>query len=618
QAWFDLDIRSGKVRVSPEYARLIGFKPEEFHSSLQNWIDNIHPDDRHAVVTAFEICMKTPEPQTMEYRRRRKDGGWEWIKSIGKIVERDDQGAPLRMIGIHTDISEQKQSQSLLEAERQRFKMLFDSSSDGMFIIDMNGRFIDINRTAHDRLGYSKQEMMDMKLTELDPPEFAARVPERIALILKQGTATFETAHYRKDGSIMPVEINARIIELNGENVFFSVVRDISERKELEEQLRQSQKMEAVGTLVGGIAHDFNNMLAAIQGNLYLARKQLRDHPVADTKLGNIEKLGTRAAGMVHQLLTFARKDSVDMHVFSLNNFMREGYKLASAAIPENINHRSDLCTQELHIRGDATQLQQVLMNLLNNALDAVANTPNPQIHCSLSPFTADSAFINRHRELSQKHFACISVSDNGYGIDASHLDKIFEPFFTTKEVGKGTGLGLAMLYGAVQTHGGVVEVVSKADHGTTFKVLLPLCDDSAADDELRSEAASPSVGSGETILLVDDEPSVREVTGEVLASLGYRILEAANGSEALAMIQSGQPVDLVLSDVVMPVMGGVEFLNHLREAGCELPFILATGYDPDRVIVQKGSDKRCRILNKPFDFNHLSGYIQEMIAEQR
>jgi len=366
------------------------------------------------------------------------------------------------VLAIIQDVTKSEQQHKLLEASQKKFRTLFDSSSDGLFIIDMHGDFIDINKTAYERLGYLKEEMLAMKLTELDPPEFAARVPERLALIRKHGMATFETAHYRKDGSIMPVEINARVLELDGEKVLFSVVRDISERKQLEERLRQSQKMEAIGTLVGGIAHDFNNMLAAIQGNVYLARMQMQDHPVAADKLNNIEQLGIRAAEMVQQLLTFARKDSVAMNLFSLNSFMRDGYKLAKAGIPENIDHQTSVCQEELCIKGDATQLQQVLMNLLSNAVDAVVNTVDPMIRCSLSPFESNELFKQKHPQLVGNHFACIRVFDNGHGITSERLDKIFEPFFTTKEVGKGTGLGLAMLYGAVQTHGGVVEVESE------------------------------------------------------------------------------------------------------------------------------------------------------------
>jgi len=614
QAWFDLDISSGKIIVSSEYARLIGYEPEAFHSSLQNWLDNIHPDDRDAVFTTFQQCLTTSGPETMEYRRRRKEGSWEWIRSIGKVVERDGEGAPLRMIGIHTDISEQKRNQLLLEAERKRFVTLFNSSSDGMFIVDMHGNFIDINRTGYRRLGYSKQEMLAMKLVALDPPEFAKRVPEHLAQIKAHGEATFDSAHYRKDGSVMPVEISASSIELDGEQVIFSVIRDVSERKQFEEQLRQSQKMEAIGTLVGGIAHDFNNMLAAMQGNLYLVRMQMQKQPVvvAD-RLANIEQLGNRAAEMVRQLLTFARKDSVSMHIFSLNTFMHEGYKLAGAAIPASIDHQTSVCSEELRIKGDATQLQQVLMNLLNNAADAVAGVPEPVIRCSLRPFRADSAFRVRHPGLAGDRFACISVRDNGCGIPREQLDNIFEPFFTTKEVGKGTGLGLAMLYGSIQTHGGVVEVESEPGRGAVFSIYLPLSMD---EPESLPEQTSPGpAGHGETILLVDDDKDLRHTTSEVLMTMGYHVLTACDGEEALAVLNAGRDqIDLIISDVIMPRMGGVQLLKRIRQSDAALPVILITGYDKSHVLDGEIQDSCCRVLNKPFDFDLLSRTVQMLI----
>ncbi|NWF39693.1 PAS domain S-box protein [Mariprofundus sp. NF] len=545
---------------------------------------------------------------------------WEHLRKNGEsfpveiTLAQIEFGGKKQLYCIWRDITESRRQQQLLETSQRRFSMLFDSSSDGLFIIDMQGDFIDINRTAYERLGYTKDEMMSMRLTELDPPEFAARVPERLEQIIKHGMATFETAHYRKDGSIMPVEINARIIELDGERVFFSVIRDISERKKLEEQLRQAQKMEAIGTLVGGIAHDFNNMLAAIQGNVYLATKQMQDHPVAADKLANIEKLGARAADMVQQLLTFARKDNVAMRLFSLNGFMDDGYQLAKTLIPENIDHQTRTCSQQLYIKGDATQMQQVLMNLLNNAVDALTEVEKPMIRCSLEPFAATRSFKSRHPELKASHFACITVKDNGHGIPGELMDKVFEPFFTTKEIGKGTGLGLAMLYGAVQTHHGAVEIDSRVGKGTTFRVYLPLTEEEQiTESDNKNEITT--IEAGRTILLVDDEESVRNTTSEVLSSMGYRVLEAENGEVAMQFFKENQDrIDLIITDVIMPRMGGVELFKAVRLLDEAMPVILVTGYDKDHVLDKGIEMKHALVLNKPFDFDELNRSIQANI----
>ncbi|ATX82138.1 PAS domain S-box-containing protein [Mariprofundus ferrinatatus] len=790
----------------------------------------------------FEIVTKSGERRTVHI-------------SSSAIYQEECTPCVLALI---QDVTEHRVQQRLLSDERKRFKMLFESSSDGIFILDMHGHFIDINRTAHERLGYSKDEMMAMSIRELDPPEFAARVPERIAMIKKHGAATFETAHYRKDGSIMPVEINSRIIELDGEPVFYSVLRDISDRKkaeeelqlakfvmdhapvnitfidsdarirylngtgcetlgysqeealnlcipdidplfpieiwgehwadlkarkslivetqhqrksgeifpievmanymefgdkaynvafdrdisdrklaeaamqrfrvaldnsadaifiidrssmmfidmneaacnrmgytrqellamgpgditpylsreqleasfdqmfrdgsdsstidtvhackdgsefpvevrlrsfkedgrellvaiardvsdrkDLEEQLRHSQKMEAVGTLVGGIAHDFNNMLAAIQGNVYLAKMQLRDHPQLGDRLRNIEKLGNRAAEMVQQLLTFARKDSVTKRVFSLNPFMKEGFKLAKTLIPENIDHQTSICSEPLRIEGDATQLQQVLMNLLTNAVDAVAEVPNPAIQCSLTPFCADPAFLKKHPTLTGNRFACISVADNGHGIPEDQLSNIFEPFYTTKEVGKGTGLGLAMLYGAVQTHDGAIEVESKVNGGSLFRIFLPLSKQKSEPSAVSK--ADVMDGAGRTILIADDDKDVRQTTCEVLRSLGYRIIEAEDGESALNLFRKHRSeIDLIISDVVMPKIGGAVLLEAVRQINAELPVILVTGYDRDHVLNEDAQMDFCRVVNKPFDIDLLSHTVQELLAADR
>ncbi len=609
---WDWNPLTGALVWTEETFKIFGYKQGEVEPSYELFLEHVHPDDREILNNAVESALHNGKKYDIDCRFSRKDESEGTAYAQGQ-VSYDTEGNPLRMLGTFQDISERKQQQALLEASQKKFSTLFESSTDGLFILNMQGNFIDINKTAHQRLGYSNDEMMAMKVTELDPPEFAAKVPERMAQIHKKSTITFESAHYRKDGSIMPVEISARILELAGEQVVFCVVRDISERKEFEEQLRQSQKMEAIGTLVGGIAHDFNNMLAAMLGNIYLAKLLLQEHPMATDKLANIEKLGNRAAEMVQQLLTFARKDSVAMHTFSLNSFMNEGYKLATAGIPENIDHQTSICKEKLSIKGDATQLQQVLMNLLNNAVDAVANTPHPKIHCTLTPFEADEPFRKKHPELSGNLFACISVHDNGRGIPGKQLDKIFEPFFTTKEVGKGTGLGLAMLYGAIQTHGGVVEVESNVDIGSLFRVYLPLNRD--APEVATETNETGSMGRGETILLVDDEDDVRSTTSEVLNMMGYHVVEASDGEEALDIFKTKQEhIDLIISDIIMPKMGGTALLKAVLQRDEKIPFILVSGYDKDNVIDKKSDFP---VLNKPFDFDELSRLIQGLIHKR-
>jgi len=590
---------------------ITGYTQEEINRL--GWLETIYVDqgERDKARATMQKVLAGEVNHGTDFAILTKAGEHKAVHISSSAVQR--VGMQHCVLAVIQDVTQSKQHQALLEASRKRFSALFDSSSDGILILDMQGGFIDVNRTAYLRLGYSKEELMALGLQGLNTPENARFFPSHVERLKEKGMVVFETAHFRKDGSIMPVEVNARLIELEGARVILCVVRDISERKQFEEQLRQSQKMEAIGTLVGGIAHDFNNMLAAIQGNVYLARMLARGQGEVEEKITNIEQLGDRAAEMVRQLLTFARKDTVSMLGFSLNSFMKEGLKLSNTLVPENIAYTISISSEDLHIHGDATQLQQVLMNLLNNAIDAVADVSHPAIHTSLTRFRADDAFRQRHVNIIGDHFACLSVQDNGQGIEAEHLDKIFEPFFTTKEVGKGTGLGLSMLYGAVQTHGGVVEVNSEVGHGSTFSVYLPLCDvqgESAGEQE--QEAFH---GQGETILLVDDQEDLRNSTAQVLEVLGYTVLQAATGVDALERFtEHRQKIALILSDVVMPEMGGVELLLSIRRTDAHLPFILTTGYDRQHVLGEKINGLNCKVLTKPFDFNMLSSVIHQLL----
>lgn len=531
--------------------------------------------------------------------------------SASSVRGADDEPCVLEVI---QDVTAARRQQAQLEASRERFSLLFDASMDGILVVRPDGVVIDANRTAHTRLGYSKQELLAMNLSELVTPEAAALLPGRIADIMSTGLTTFESSHRCRDGAALPVEVSVRAIDLDGERVLFGVVRDISERRRFEERLSQSQKMEAIGTLVGGIAHDFNNMLAAIQGNLYLARQEMLDSPVAEDKLANIEELGKRAADMVQQLLTFARKDVVSLRVGSLNQFMREGLRLAAAAIPASIEQDVSVCSEDLRVRCDTTQLQQVLMNLMTNAVDAVADVPRPRIDCSLAAFEAGVLFGQRHPEVRGERFACISVRDNGRGIPEWQVAKIFDPFFTTKEVGKGTGLGLAMVYGAVKTHGGVVEVDSAVGVGTEFRVYLPLTTEECAAGTV--DQRHPARGKGETVLVVDDDENVRYVTAEVLQRLGYNVVQAVDGQVALDMLRARpDAIDIVVTDVIMPRVGGVELLKGMRGQGIVVPVILTTGYDVSHVLERDVPASGCAQLNKPYRMEDLADLVRRMLA---
>jgi len=387
----------------------------------------------------------------------------------------------------------------------------------------------------------------------------------------------------------------------------------LESKQQTEMKFQHAQRMEAVGTLVGGIAHDFNNMLSGITANLYMAQRQMESED-GKQRLKKIGDLSMLAADMIKQLLTFARKDEAEMKHFDLTVFINEAYKLARVSIPENILCSFHFGKDKLFINGNATQIQQILMNLMNNARDALVGAESPAITVSLSEFEADDAFLSLRPELTARHYGRLSVQDNGMGITKDKQKRIFDPFFTTKEVGKGTGLGLAMVYGAMQSHQGLIEVESEVGSGTCFTLYFPLLEEVAntTGDAKKQQVVQ---GNGELILVVDDDQRLCECEYELLQKMGYRALTACNGIEALRLFeQHRHEISLVLMDVVMPVLGGVASANRIQKLEPSAKIIFMTGYDKDQDMASELMPDYEHILHKPIDVEELSVAIRRAI----
>ena len=385
--------------------------------------------------------------------------------------------------------------------------------------------------------------------------------------------------------------------------------------KDSEERFYQSQKMETIGTLVGGIAHDFNNMLAGINANLFMIKR--KGNPDSETlnRMDNVGDLVMGASDMIRQLLTFARKDKVKFQYFDLTPFLEEAYKLATVSISAQINIRFENNTQDLFVQANGTQLQQVLMNMLNNARDALRNKKKPAIIIKVEKYKPSERFKKANPELIADTYATITIMDNGDGIPADKIDKIFEPFFTTKEVGKGTGLGLAMCYGAIQSHHGTIKVQSEVGKGTAFKIYLPICNEEFAEQSTMT-TLSVTIGNGETILFVDDDQKLREAQKEALEMLGYKVIEAKNGKEAVSLFQEHQTsIDLILMNLNMPIMGGVKAAEHIRAIDNNVQIVFLTGYDKDATF-EGGFLPSAEelILEKPYTMEKLNRVIQKKL----
>lgn len=429
--------------------------------------------------------------------------------------------------------------------------------------------------------------------------------------------------YLHKDGREFSGHVS--ISEVSGEDgeisCYIAILRDMTDYKALESELHQAQKMEAVGTLVGGIAHDFNNTLGGIVGNVYLGQRSLamkESREIVKERFKSIESLSYSAAGMVKQLLAFSRRGSLEMKTASLKTFLKEMIKLAGVGIPENIKFTHMLCEDELQINGDMNLIQQVIMNLVNNAIHAVKNRENPEIQIKLDRFEPDAAFLQLHPGSPKEPCALITVADNGTGIPEEDLHHIFDPFFTTKGVNEGTGLGLSMVQSSIKSHNGYVHINTEEGAGTEFHILLPISADKKISERPRLEIISSIIGRGETILLADDNEIMLSTTKKSLEVLGYSVVDARNGSEMIEAFEQYQDkIALVISDVVMPLMNGYDAVKVMRKMNPDLPVIYMTGYAPGEIEEIK-TDGKTELLIKPVPIPLLGEKVHQLIEKQR
>jgi len=510
----------------------------------------------------------------------------------------------------------EKQQRELLV---DKFHSAFEYTTDGIMITDLDLRLQYINPAFESMTGFSSAEAIGKFASILRSKAHSAAFYNAIHHETTQGKVwQGKVTIQRKDGAQLATERSiSPVFDKNGNLSFYILImRDLTEHQRLEDQLQQSQKLEAVGTLVGGIAHDFNNILTGIKGSLYMAKLKLDDKHQLVQKLENIDTLSTRAADLIQQMLTFARKDVVSMSDLYLQPLIQEVFQFLRTSIPENIDMHLDTHQDDINIHGDTTQIHQILMNLVNNARDALEHTPHPLIHIHMDRFKTDENFIRKHPYFERGSYAHLSVEDNGCGIPTKHLNRLFEPFFTTKEVGKGTGLGLAMVFGAVKRHQGYVEVVSEQSVGTTIHIYIPLLAQPISTPQAEKNHASiDAKGHKEVILLVDDEPLILDMGSEVLKSLGYRVLQASDGVEAVEVYEANQDsIALIITDVVMPKMGGVEAIERIRIIQPKVKVIFATGYDKNTILTEKLSAHNDTLLTKPYSIDELSNLIAQKL----
>jgi two-component system cell cycle sensor histidine kinase/response regulator CckA len=511
-----------------------------------------------------------------------------------------------------------KRNEEALRRSEARYRSLVQSAVYGIYRSSVDGKFLDVNPALIAMLGYETVG----QVLGLDPTSDVFVNPAEQARLMQEfqqkGRLDSIEVHWkRKDGKTITVQLSGRAVtEAEADPALELIAEDVTERRALEEQFRQAQKMEAVGRLAGGVAHDFNNLLMVISGYTEVLLEQMKaDHPV-QAKVQAIQQAADRATTLTRQLLAFSRKQLLELKVVDVNSIVADMERLLRPLIGENVELSTRLTPGVGRTRADAGQLEQVLMNLVVNAKDALPK--GGKIVIQTSEATLGEYDSREHGLIVPGSYVLLSVSDNGMGMDRETQSRIFEPFFTTKEKGKGTGLGLSTVYGIVKQSGGYIFAESTIGRGTTFRIYLPRVDDRA--EHVSAKNAGLQAGGGsETILLVEDEESVRQLVRETLQTRGYHVIEAENGDAGLRVADEyAGDIDLVITDVVMPGMNGRELAKRLAGSRPSMRVLYLSGYTEEAIIHEGAMEPGTAFLQKPFTLQVLSRKVREVLRGER
>lgn len=601
---------------SPSITRVLGYENEELVGG--GAFDFVHPDDVEKARKAVEtVALHPDEHVALEVRFRHKQGHWAHFQcSLTNLI---DNFAIRGIVTNAFDISDRIKAEEALRDSELRYRILFDNNPMPMWVVDSETlRFLAVNNAAVRHYGYSQMEFREMRADELLAPEDSYSVEPLPDGIDQKPGAVFEK-HIRKDCTLIDTEITRHALQFDGRPAELVLINDITEKlwaekalRQSEEQLRQAQKLESVGRLAGGIAHDFNNMLTAINGYSDLLLAQLEPGNPLRRNVEEIKKAGVRSAELTRQLLAFSRRQILQPKIIDLNKVINDTTVMLQRLIGEDIQLIAALNPDIGMIEADPGQIAQVLLNLTVNSRDAMPN--GGTIVIETESVRLDEHYVGRHRAVRAGNYVMLAVSDTGFGMSEEIQQQVFEPFFTTKDPGKGTGLGMSTVYGIVKQSGGNIWVYSEPRKGTTVKVYLPLISEHDQTPEDSGEKDDLMRGT-ETILLVEDEEVVRRLSREVLELCGYKVIEAENGIAALSLCERFDGhIHLLMTDVVMPKMGGRELAQILQEAYPQMAVLFTSGYTDDAIIRHGILNDGANFIQKPFTFENLTRKVREML----
>jgi PAS domain S-box-containing protein len=607
-----VDMEGNRLFNSLSYQKVLGYSPEELEASSA--YEQIHPDDRERVKRAAENARFSGIGTTLDYRIRHKNGTWVVLESTSSAI-RNAEGQPVKLVIVNRDITERKRAEEAVRRSEADFRSVVEHAPYGIYRASVEGRFLKVNPALGKMLAYESELELLGKNVATDIFRYDAEFQRLNEILTRAGEIKdLEMEWNRKDQATITVRCSGqRINDDTGAPAYFEVfAEDVTEKRVLERQLRMAQKMEAVGRLSGGIAHDFNNLLGVIIGYASVLRKALgAENPLCEHAL-EIEKAGQRAASLTKQLLAFSRRQVLTPAVLNLNTLASDMEKMLPRLLGEDIEVSLALAPRLGSVKADQSQIEQVIMNLAVNARDAMPS--GGRLKVQTANVELDQSYTRNHPGSKAGSYVLLAMTDTGTGMNAETLAHIFEPFFTTKEPGKGTGLGLATVYGIVKQSNGYIWVDSEPRKGASFQIYLPRHTEQATAEESKLDPPEKLRGS-ESILLVEDADPLRKLAQRFLEAGGFRVLSAPSGEDALE-VAAHYPgtFDLLLTDVVMPGMNGRSLAEQLSRRQPGIKVLYMSGYTDSFIAGHGVLEAGLHILHKPFTEETLVRKVREVL----
>jgi PAS domain S-box-containing protein len=596
-------------------AEMLGF-PDAAGLAAQRWKDLwVEPADWDRWLVSIE---RDGVVRGFETRVRGADGSIRWLVVEARGIP-DEDGQVRWHEGSALDFTKRRMAEEALRASEARKGAMLEAAIDAVITMDESGRITEFSPAAERTFGYSRDDVMGRELAEvLIPPDLRERHRGGVARYLATGEASIlgrrvELRALRADGQQIPVEVAINRIDVPGPPTFTGYVRDISGQRRLEESLRQAHKMDAIGQLAGGVAHDFNNMLTVIDGFSTLLLDELDTTDARRELVEEIQRATGRAASLTGQLMSVSRRQALRLQPVDLNNLTAALQPLLERVVLQGVIVIVRTADEPVVVDIDDAQFEQVILNLAVNARDAMPSGGTLTIETGIVEL--DAAYAAIRPGVSPGSYAMLVVSDTGIGMDAATQGRIFEPFFTTKDVGKGTGLGLAMIYGTVQQSGGHIGVESEPDYGTSVRIYLPLSDAVPAQSAEVARATRRRLGPGVKVLVIEDEDQVRDLMVRALQKAGCTVITAADGAEALAAVDPAGRLDLAVAVVIMPGGNGPDVVRQLRRTRPRLRALYVSGYAPRFATPGASSpDLEPHFLQKPFTLTEFIDAVREVL----